>query len=71
MSTKEHPIGLTEAAYRVESDQGAWLNHLADSALSFDRGLGLIAFSARIVPGYGLQIDANATRSMDPSRRIS
>ncbi len=66
VAMKEDPISLTEAAYRVESDQGAWLNHLADSAGSFDRGLGLIAFSARIVPGYGLQVDANATRGMDP-----
>ena len=66
MATAADPISLTEAAYRVESDQRAWLNHLADSAASFDRGLGLLAFAARIVPGYGLQVDANATRSMDP-----
>jgi DNA-binding CsgD family transcriptional regulator len=62
---KEDPISLTEAAYRVDSDQGAWLNQLADSAGSFDRGLGLIAFSARIVPAYGLQVDANASRNIE------
>jgi hypothetical protein len=49
----------------VEFDQRAWLNHLADSAGSFDRGLGLAAFSGRILPGHGLQVDANATRNMD------
>ncbi|HWZ90379.1 MAG TPA: hypothetical protein VNW92_16060 [Polyangiaceae bacterium] len=49
MATTEDPISLVEAAYRVEADQSAWLNQLADSAGSFDRGLGLIAFSARIV----------------------
>ncbi|HEY1536070.1 MAG TPA: LuxR C-terminal-related transcriptional regulator [Polyangiaceae bacterium] len=64
-SSKEDPIGLVEAAYRAEADQKAWLNQLADAARSFDRGLGLVAFSARIVPAYGLRIDANATRNMD------
>jgi hypothetical protein len=49
LATTEDPISLVEAAYRVEADQSAWLNQLADSAGSFDRGLGLIAFSARIV----------------------
>ncbi|HWZ91658.1 MAG TPA: LuxR C-terminal-related transcriptional regulator [Polyangiaceae bacterium] len=65
MANTEDPISLVEAAYRVEADQGAWLNQLADAAGTFDRGLGLIAFSARIVPAHGLQLDANATRRMD------
>ena len=60
------PIGLVEAAYRAEPDPGAWLNHLAYAAGIFDRGLGLIAFSGSIVPGYGLKLEANATRNMRP-----
>jgi DNA-binding CsgD family transcriptional regulator len=64
--TSEDPISLVEAAYRAQTDQGAWLNQLADSARSFDRGLGLVAFSGRIVPGFGLKLDANATRDMSP-----
>jgi DNA-binding CsgD family transcriptional regulator len=63
--TRTDPISLVEGAYRAEADQGAWLNHLADSAGSFDRGLGLAAFSGRILTGHGLQVDANATRNMD------
>lgn len=66
METTGDPISLVEAAYRAQTDQRAWLNQLADSAGSFDRGLGLIAYSADIVPGYGLKLDANATRSMRP-----
>ena len=65
-SSNGDPISLVEAAYRAEADQGAWLNQLADSAGSFDRGLGLIAFSGAILPEYGLKLDANATRNMCP-----
>jgi DNA-binding CsgD family transcriptional regulator len=65
--TAEDPISLVEAAYRVEADQSAWLNQLADAALSFDRGLGVSAFSARIVLGHGLRLDATTTRRMAPA----
>jgi DNA-binding CsgD family transcriptional regulator len=58
------PISLVEAAYRADADPGVWLNQLADAARSFDQGLGLIAFSGAIVPGYGIKLDANATRNM-------
>ena len=50
----------------MEANQDAWLNQLADSAQSFDQGIGRFAFSGRIVPGFGLQVDVNARCNMDP-----
>jgi DNA-binding CsgD family transcriptional regulator len=62
---KEDPIRLVEAAHQVESGQNAWLDRLADAALTFDQGLGLVAFSGRIVPDCGLQFSAHSPR-MNP-----
>ncbi len=64
LATSGDPISLVEAAYRAGADQGAWLNQLADSALSFDQGLGLVAFSGRIVPECGLQFSAHSPRML-------
>jgi DNA-binding CsgD family transcriptional regulator len=64
-STSTDPIALVEAAYQSGSGQSAWLDQLADSALGFDAGLGLVAFSGQIVPERGLEFTAHAPR-MNP-----